>query len=142
MNALRKFLRLNRDERAALAEAGALVVAIRIAQWILPWRAVVGTSRVIPLPVYRPLPVESLAWAVRAVGARIPRATCLTQSLALHRLMDRSGHQARVQIGVAKIPGGGFEFHAWVEHAGQPLLNSAGDIAQYATLLTLESPSA
>jgi len=141
VNSVRKFLRLNRDERAALAEAGALVLVIRIAQWMLPWRAVVGTSRAIPLPIRRSLPVESLAWAVRAVSTRIPRATCLTQALALHRLMDRAGHQARVRIGVAKAADGGFEFHAWVEHAGQPLLNNAGDIAQYATLLTLESPS-
>jgi Transglutaminase-like superfamily len=139
--ALRKFLRLNREDRALLVEACALVLVVRIAQWVLPWKSLVGTMRWLPLPKRDRVTFDRLVWAVRSSGARIPRATCLTNALALQRRLHRSGYRANVEIGVAKTAAGRFEFHAWVEHLGEPLLDSADDLARYSRLFTVEAAS-
>lgn len=71
-----------------------------------------------------------LEWSVRTGGRFIPRATCLTQALALHRLLSRYGYHSSVQIGVRRVEGS-FGAHAWVEHQGAPLLSSAAEITRY-----------
>jgi hypothetical protein len=45
---------------------------------------------------------------------------CLTRSLVLLRMLSRRGIAASVVLGVRSSPE--FGAHAWVEHAGQPLL--------------------
>lgn len=49
---------------------------------------------------------------------------CLTRSLVLTQLLGRRGIQAKLVIGARTRPS--FSAHAWVEHAGQPVL-PAGD---------------
>lgn len=49
---------------------------------------------------------------------------CLMQALVLTRLLSRRGIPAKLVIGARTAPS--FFAHAWVEHAGQPVL-SAGD---------------
>jgi Transglutaminase-like superfamily len=136
MRKIRKFLHLNSAERRLLFEASIVLVAYRVALWLFPW------SRVREL---RPLSeksragrftVERLEWAVRAASRPIPRATCLTQALALHRLLARAGYSSSIQIGVGKTPARGFEAHAWVEHGGMTLLSSASEVAHYSRLST------
>jgi len=141
MAAFHKFLRLSRENRALLADAFALVLAVRIAQWILPWKVVVGTTKWLPLPMRSQVAIDRLVWAVRSSAARIPHATCLTKALALQRLLARSGYVASVEIGVTKNAGGNFEFHAWVEHQGEPLLERPDELAQYSRLLTVDAVS-
>ena len=141
MAALRKLLRLDRKDRGLLIEACALVLVVRIAQWVLPWKSLLGTMRWLPLPKRDRVAFDRLIWAVRSSGARIPRATCLTKALALQRRLNRSGYDAKVELGVAKTPTGRFEFHAWVEHLGEPLLDSADDLARYSRLFTVETAS-
>jgi len=86
------------------------------------------------------MPVGRLVWAVRAASGRIPAASCLTQSLALHCLLARAGHRAEVRIGVTME--GGFGAHAWVEYAGQPLLSRPEEVERYVQLLTVEGQPA
>ena len=61
----------------------------------------------------------------RAVGrmlALVPGdSRCLVQSLVLTKLLARRGVTTRVVIGVTGS-GEAFGAHAWVEHAGRPLL--------------------
>ena len=65
---------------------------------------------------------EQLSRAVAAVSRFVPRATCLTQALALHILLRRRRLQSRIHIGVVKEYGGAFEGHAWVESEDRVVL--------------------
>jgi hypothetical protein len=64
----------------------------------------------------------------RAVGRllnHVPGDTrCLARSLVLTRLLARRGVEAKLVIGARTTPD--FLAHAWVEHAGKPVL-SPGD---------------
>jgi hypothetical protein len=84
------------------------------------------------------MPAERLVWAVQSASRRIPKATCLTQSLALQCLMTRAGYSAQVHIGVSKDSKVGFKAHAWVEYEGRPLLSSPAELGEYAWLGALE----
>lgn len=140
MTTLRKFARLSLSEQALLANAVLLLVAVRAALWLLPWRRAVvmfGPSRISSSPQFS---VDRVEWAVRNASRFVPRATCLTRALALHRLLSRTGHSSTMQIGVAKAPGERFVAHAWVEHDGDTLLGSEDEIAHYSRLLKFETP--
>jgi Transglutaminase-like superfamily len=123
VNRLRKLARLQRAERDLLCRALFAVLVARLALWVLPFKQLRSRldHRLRPIPSE---PVERLVWAVRNAARLIPFATCLTQSLALYRLLARAGYPSRIQIGVAKDPETGFQAHAWVEHDGSPLLST------------------
>jgi len=132
---LRKYHSRPAPERHLLLRAVGVVTLVRLGLWLLPFgtldrllSACVRSSR------YPTHSLDQLVWAVRAASARIPCASCLTQSLALHYLLARSGHPSRIHIGVAKAEGGEFRAHAWVESNGRILLNSPAEVAQYARL--------
>lgn len=55
------------------------------------------------------------------------RGNCLSQSLALKRLLDRQGIPSELRIG-ARRAGAALEAHAWIEHEGRPL-NDGADVA-------------
>jgi hypothetical protein len=141
---LRTLLRLEPDERRLVLRTLLLVAAIRIALWVLPvqrLRRVAGSWaswKYLPLTIPIDVPVGRLVWAVRAASRRIPAASCLTQSLALHCLLSRAGHRSEIRIGVSKNPDAGFEAHSWVEYAGQPLLSGPEEVERYVQLLTVE----
>jgi hypothetical protein len=118
---------------ALLTRAFLLLARMRIALWLLPWRRVLRLLRCDVTPAAT-MPVERLERAIRAASHFVPRATCLTQALALSSLLSRCGHPARVRIGVA-TDHGRFAAHAWVECGGATLLSSAADVEKYSPLL-------
>jgi hypothetical protein len=64
---------------------------------------------------------RGLGNAVRRTLAMVPGDTrCLTQALVLTRLLARRGIPAKLVIGARAAPS--FSAHAWIEHAGQPVL--------------------
>ena len=65
---------------------------------------------------------------------RAPR-DCLPRSLALYVFLRSLGLPVTHRIGGRRFPG--FVMHAWVEHAGQPLLDDGDKIATYTVLATL-----
>jgi hypothetical protein len=66
-----------------------------------------------------------LGGAVARTLALVPGDTrCLARSLVLSALLARRGIPAKLVIGASTTPS--FIAHAWVEHAGQPVL-SPGD---------------
>jgi hypothetical protein len=67
------------------------------------------------------MPVEPAVWAVRAVAARVPRASCLTQAVAASLLLRRYGHEATLRLGVARRDRG-LQAHAWVESGGRTVI--------------------
>ena len=56
----------------------------------------------------------------------VPRATCLTQALALQSLLGAAGHASSLRIGVAREDGWCFEAHAWLESGGRILIGAGG----------------
>jgi len=138
MTAFRRFARLSSAERTLLVEAALLLLVIRLMLWLVPWRraiAFIASRRVSPSARFS---VDRLEWAVRTAARVVPRATCLTRALALRHLLSREGHPSSVQIGVAMEPGRRFVAHAWVEHDGDILLNTAEDVAPYTRFLKLD----
>jgi hypothetical protein len=141
MKVLITLARLRADERGLALRALLLVATIRMALWVLPFkqlRRLTGDWKNVPLAVSHDMPVSRLVWAVRAASRRIPAATCLTQSLALHCLLTRAGHRSQLRIGANKNQAGRFQAHAWVEYEGEPLLSSAGEVASFAHVLAME----
>jgi hypothetical protein len=65
---------------------------------------------------------RSLGWAVTRLLSHLPGDTrCLIRSLVLTRLLARRGIPAKVVIGARSGPD--FLAHAWVEYAGDPVLD-------------------
>lgn len=141
MSALHKFWRLSGSDRRLLLDAAIWLAAYRVALWVLPWNRLAAPRPLRDAQPSQPVSVERMEWAVRTASRRIPAANCLTAALALHHLMTRARYDSSIHIGVAKTPARGFEAHAWVEHDGVTLLNSAGEIAHYARLLALQTRS-
>jgi hypothetical protein len=137
---LRSLASLAPSERRLVLRTLPLVAGIRVALWLAPLRQVGRLLRAcerLPFPVPSDLPVSRLEWAVQAASRRIPRATCLTQSLALQFLLARSGRSSEVHIGVRKDTEAGFQSHAWVECEGRVLLSAPYEVARCSRLLAL-----
>jgi hypothetical protein len=111
----------------------------------LVWRRPIG--RLIAGTSDRPeRPSEEPAQAVAQRAARIATAVdraarrgvfrpkCLARSMALHRMLERSGiHGSVIRIGVRR-DGDKFLAHAWVEHMGITLIDSPSAIATFSRL--------
>jgi Transglutaminase-like superfamily len=82
-----------------------------------------GRARSVPAqsPEERLGEARDLASVVVRTLALLPGDTrCLARSLVLTRLMERRGIRATLVIGARAAPD--FGAHAWVEHAGHPVL--------------------
>jgi hypothetical protein len=144
LNWLNTYRMLPHARRRLLPRTVLLVAAVRVGLWILPFDRLRRFMHALPP---RPAALagstpRDLAWAVAAASRRIPAASCLTQSLALQKLLDAAGHASRLEIGVAKSAERGFQAHAWVECGGQTLLSSPLEASTYQRLLTLENDPA
>src|SRR5208283_5512393 len=138
MELLRKFRSLNPGERSLLLHTVLLVAFLRVALCLLPFCRANDylARRAKRRPIRQDLATSRLVWAVRTAAARIPRATCLTQALAAKYQLERSGHCARIHIGVAK-ENGQFRAHAWLECEGEVVLGG-GVTDRYARLLAVD----
>lgn len=136
---IRQFAALPALERKLLLYAILLVAVMRVILWMLPFSLVrkLNLSRQKIVPSLAALPVHRLAWAVQVAGRRIPRATCLTQALAMQRLLASAGHPAELRIGVVKDALRGFESHAWVEWQGNVVLGDQTGLQRFAPMLVL-----
>jgi hypothetical protein len=144
LSRLINYLRLSsQDKRLVLGTFGLLGI-IRVGLWLLPFQ----TLRNI-LAKFTPVPGSSQATAnsetvkkivrtVRSLSHYIPRATCLTQALAVTVLLSRRGQPASLQIGVSKGERGRLEAHAWVEIQGRIVIGKQSNHSRYAVLSSLE----
>jgi hypothetical protein len=111
-----------------LLRTAALVVAVRLALWILPFvrlrRMVLALARPRAGQILR-YQAEELSYAVRAVSRYVPRASCLTQALVLHILLRRESWPSKIQVGVNKSAGR-FHAHAWVESDERIVIGELG----------------
>lgn len=111
-----------------------------VARWALARHGAPGAVTRLRARLAHPAPDPAMA--VRAglrLGSAVERtlrlmpadARCLVRSLVLVRMLARRGIAGTMVIGVRTEPS--FEAHAWVEHAGRPLL-AAGDYARLTEL--------
>jgi len=104
----------------------------------------VSVTRLLPrtaaaTPTNPPLPLARIGWLLEVARRYSPlRSTCLKDALVLARMLRAEGIDAAVKIGVARGDGG-LRAHAWVEHRGAPLLQSA-DGGTYTALLAATDP--
>jgi hypothetical protein len=80
--------------------------------------------------------IGNVRWAITAVAARFPSATCLVQALAADAILRRRGLAPELHIGVraqahTAIP---IEAHAWVECDGSVAIGSIGDLSDFTVL--------
>jgi transglutaminase superfamily protein len=117
-----------------LGSAFVTVARLRVALWVLPWRRLARSITIARNVTSTPSP-ERLEWAVRVASRAVPCATCLTQALALQRLLARYGYRSTVLVGVCSVDRR-FLAHAWVEHEGQTFLGTSENLARYSRFFT------
>ena len=104
----------------------------------------VSVTRLLPrtaaaTPTNPPLPLARIGWLLEIARRYSPLpSTCLKDALVLARMLRAEGIDAAVKIGVARGDGG-LRAHAWVEHRGAPLFQSA-DGGTYTALLAATDP--
>ena len=104
----------------------------------------VSVTRLLPrtaaaTPTNPPLPLARIGWLLEVARRYSPLpSTCLKDALVLAQLLRAEGIDAAVKIGVARGDGG-LRAHAWVEHRGAPLFQSA-DGGTYTALLAATDP--
>lgn len=132
MRYLRHALALTAKERSVLLKAVPMLLAVRIALWVVPFRKIhrrwarMPAGRVKPAPANR-LPPARITWLVTVASRVVPRAHCLTRSIVAQSLLAREGYLAEVRIGVRRT-GDGLDAHAWLEHDGKPLFEDPGHL--------------
>ncbi len=57
---------------------------------------------------------RQLARSIERLARFVPRASCLTQALALQWLLARAGHASELFVGVRQDGAGRFAAHAWL----------------------------
>jgi hypothetical protein len=131
-----RFLRRPRADRRLLALAAVLHVVVAIGVRMLPFRRVRRVLAWFGAAARRPSSIEHVdaraVLAVRAVAARLPGGTCLTDALVAQCLLARYGCETTLCFGVTRIPPAGrrFDAHAWLERDGATVIG-ARDIRYY-----------
>lgn len=144
MRRIGSFLRLPPAQRASLLRAALVVVAIRLALWVLPFRTLM---RILPRAPRAggdgpegavDDATRACVRAVAKVGAHVPRASCLTRALAAQVLLARGGRGSELRFGVAR-GAEGLEAHAWLVRGGEVVIGDREDLARYRPLPPLPS---
>lgn len=132
---IRKWVNLPGIERRLFVRALPVVLAVRIALWVLPWRWTLSLTRRFSLARTRRAPggVHEIVRAVDRAAARIPKATCLTRAIAASVMLGRRGAPASIRFGVARDAGGRFIAHAWVESEGRIVIGGTSSPRRYAS---------
>jgi hypothetical protein len=139
-----RFLNLPHAKQMLLIQVVALLGAIRLGVWLVPF----GTIRRVLGRIARRGSLNSSAeeeataiarvvQAVETAGRHCPAiATCLTQALAAHVLIGRAGYQSDLRIGITRDDRGKFVAHAWLENNGKVLIGDIG-LSNYAPMPVL-----
>jgi hypothetical protein len=132
---------------ALLRDTIALLVVIRVAVSVLPFRRVRSLARRLASLNGRwgraaSVEPEEIARAVSAGSRWVPAASCLTQALAGLVLLARNNHAGTLTVGVRR--GEKFGAHAWLYYDGRILLGSdgAGDCVPLVSFTIIESRAA
>lgn len=122
-----KLVRLPWSDQRLLAEAFAVVAAMKLGLKLLPFDRFRGLySALNQVPKSKETPsrvIERRVWAIQKVSGPLS-AVCLPQALALTYFL-RKNKAVALMVGVRK--NGSFEAHAWVEKNGTTLIGQLPD---------------
>jgi hypothetical protein len=126
-----------------LLSAAIHVVCFRLALWIVPSPILLRfvarrVEKVAPRAASATSDVPRIAWAVNAIGRRLPGSTCLVEALAARLLLARHRHRSTLGIGVGRDANQKFVAHAWVEVDGRIVVGGRSD-RRYSSLPQLGS---
>lgn len=142
MQSWRRFWSLTAADRLIVAEAGALMVFIRVflktAPFLVIRRALGAYARIARA---RRAPIDAahvarITWGVNAAARHLPfRGTCLVESLAAEAMLMRRGVPCVLRLGVRR-PGthDALDAHAWVEWRGGVVAGAVEGLDDYAVL--------
>jgi hypothetical protein len=129
----RRYRRLDADERALLAEALVLCFRVRVGLRLLSFATLRKRLRRRPMPQGQP--VARIAWAVHAVGKRLPGTTCLIEALVADCMLRRHGHAPTLRLGIQSGDvQSRLDAHAWVECGGTIVTGRIDNLENYAVL--------
>lgn len=143
MGRLVKFLRLPWSDRKVLLKAVALLWAVRIGLWCLPFQQLrallIRKSSNLRDDSAQFDRIETIANSVRVMSRYVPMATCLVQALVTVALLEQEGLPGSLRIGVARRSAAKIEAHAWVESNGAVVIGGAdSDLSRFTVLHTVE----
>lgn len=131
-----RWLRDPAPRRRAVVEAATLLSAVRLGLAILPYTVI--ARRLARWAHNRHIgagedALESVTWAVEAVGRRLPVMTCLPRALVTHAMLARRGVPAVVKLGARPRSDSRRELdaHAWVESGGRVVMGDVPELAEY-----------
>jgi hypothetical protein len=128
-----------REDVALASEALVLLIAARLAVWLLPFSRAHRLLRAWSRPRRADPPTaERLGWAVAAAARRLPSPfrACLPQALAAEALLRRHGAPAELVIGVRQTGGASaVQAHAWVLSGERVVVGWLDDLPSYVPLL-------
>ena len=127
------------DEWRLVARAASHLLRVRLALWFLPFNSVrLNSAARAGAEAGDRYFADRAAWAVSALGRRLPMMTCLVQAIALQTLLAEHGDIAILRIGVRREVSDGSAprllAHAWLERDGRVLIGHMPDLASYAAL--------
>ena len=140
MKLLYKLLQLKSSDRQLLFATFALLGAIRLGLWLLPfptWCRLLARvmQAKVNLQQAEPTSISKVVWAVSIASRYMPGGVkCLVRALTTQVLLNRQGHAAELRLGVAKGQGGQLEAHAWVESQGQVVIGSLSNLSSFTPL--------
>ncbi len=140
---LHKFFQLSPDYRWYLIRAAALMLFIKIALKVVPFkRLYILLNSLAQPPAGKQPGADDLYRALAAVdtAARYTplTSTCLIQALTGKVLLARGGIPADLQIGVLHGTAGHLEAHAWVVYQGKVVIGDRRDLARYQVFTNLK----
>lgn len=138
----RKLATLGPAGLALLAEAAIVLIRVRLALTFSSFTKI--QRKLLPaavLPVHLPAPaLARMSWCVRSMARLVPGASCLTQALALQKLLHGRGVASELKLGVRRDGPGGLAAHAWVLVDGKVVIGgAAADLAPFATIAKFDT---
>jgi hypothetical protein len=129
MHRLKRFLRLPADERGLLSRALLYAAAARACVSLVTFRAICRYVAGSAAPAHAGVRYSPgrIAKAVGAAGRVVPGSTCLSEAMAAHVLLRRSGWTSVLCLSIQPARAGGapFQAHASVESEGRIVLGGA-----------------
>lgn len=123
MRLLKRVKRLERSEVRVLLSALWALITVRTALHLFPFERVriwAATTR----ESSRAMSSRQLSWGIATAAKIVPGATCLTQALALQKLLARSDRASCLHVGVSRR-NGEFSAHAWLVEDGEILIGES-----------------
>jgi hypothetical protein len=139
----RRFTSLDRPDRRLVLEAASLMAFVSTGLRLLSFSALrrildhhVGSPTIGKTGQLDASAVGRVRWAITAVAARFPSATCLVQALAADAILRRKGLACELRIGV-RVRGDSVvpvEAHAWVECDGAVVIGAIENLSEFQVL--------